>query len=235
MGSPGDSYSTAELGNCYIIPGEEDMTYAAKRKRQSAQLAPRQTQCHNYLQKSPSLFISGSPFKSLHALGPTEESLARIIDGKFSSMDRDELPVVTEFCFRVWPFGPYAFHNYQYAAMIKTDPDQRKLSDSRIAKLINGMGYTWKIDDIAADTLSPDWTRVDGHIIDPSEEASPAPILSGDSSSNSSDDDSDDDSDPNSDHGDSTEVEEESGDDSDPSSEYGGSSEAEEDHELEKA
>lgn len=60
--------------------------------------------------------------------------------------------MVTEIWFRVWPFGPYAFHNYQYAAMVKTDPDRGKLSDSRIAKIINGMGYTWKIDNIAADT-----------------------------------------------------------------------------------
>jgi hypothetical protein len=119
--------------------------------------------------------------------------------------------------------------------MIKTDPDYRKLFDSRIAKLINRMGYTWKIDDIAADTLSLDGTRVDGHIINLLKEASPALILNSDSSSNSSDDDSNDDSDPNSDYGDSTKVEKESGDDSDPSSEYGGSSEAKEDHELEKA
>lgn len=186
---------------------EERILHTAKRKRlPSLQAGPRKRK--NCLQRSPSLFSSGSPFKSLRGLGPPieeSESLARIIGDRISSMPRDKLPVVTEICFRLYPYGPYAFNAYQYTAMIKTDPSRRELSDSRISKLIKGMGYTWKIDDTEhTDILSPDWTRVDGLIIDPSKEESDTPVLSSDSSSDPSDDD--DDSEPSSNNRDSSEA-----------------------------
>jgi hypothetical protein len=130
----------------------------------------------------------------------------RTIGDRISSMPRDKLPVVTEICFCLYPYGPYAFNAYQYTAMIRTDPGRRELSDSHISKLINGMGYTWKVNDTEhTDILSPDWTRVDGLIIDPSKEESDVPVLSSDSSSDSSGDD--DDSEPSSNNRDSSEAE----------------------------
>jgi hypothetical protein len=86
--------------------------------------------------------------------------------------------------------------------MIKTDPNRRELSNSCIAKLIKGMGYTWKIDDITADIPSPGWIRVYGLMIDPlKDESTPVP------SSHSSNSLSDKDSDPSSDDRDSSKAE----------------------------
>jgi hypothetical protein len=189
MGSPGDSRN-AGLGNCHTTPYEEEIIHAA-------------TERPHYIRKSPSLFISDHPFEKTHSIGPTEESLPRIFDDWLSRMAKDKLPVVTEICFRLWPCGPYSRNAemYQYTAMIKTDP-KRELSDSRVRKLIKEMGYTWRLSDIEVETLSPDYTRVDGHIINPSTEMPDA--FSSESSSNSSDDDSE----SCSDDGDSSKVEE---------------------------
>jgi hypothetical protein len=70
-------------------------------------------------------------------------------------MPRDRLPVVAEICFRLYLCGPNDFDGYEYTAMIKTDPDQPKLSGSRVAELIKGMGYAREISDITVDTRSP--------------------------------------------------------------------------------
>jgi hypothetical protein len=92
------------------------------------------------LQEFPSLLTSRSPPMSICALGPTEECRARFIDDEFSSMPSEE-PVVIQICFRLYPYGPSAFQGYQYAAIIKTDPNQWSLSGNQIAELIQGMGY----------------------------------------------------------------------------------------------
>ena len=109
-------------------------------------------------------------------------------------MPKDRLPAVVEFHIRLYPCGPCAFDCYQYMALIKTDPDQPDLNGDDITELFRGMGYAWEINDINVD-VSPDWTRVEGLIRDPSKERF-------DSSSDSSDD-----SNP-SDYGDSREEQE---------------------------
>ena len=113
------------------------------------------------------LFTSGSPSMSICALGP--ESRARLIDNRISGMPREKLPAVTQICFRLWPCGPRAFDGYDYTAMIKTNPAQPKLSGDRIAELIQGISYAWEINNITADILSPDWTRVKGIVFDSSD------------------------------------------------------------------
>jgi hypothetical protein len=101
---------------------------------------------------------------SIYAIGPTRESLARYIDNRVLSMPRETLPVVTQLCFRLYPCEPRAFDSYKYSAIIKTDPNQQKLSANRIHKLIKGLGYTREIKDLNLDIISPDWTQV-GSII----------------------------------------------------------------------
>jgi hypothetical protein len=101
---------------------------------------------------------------SICAIGPTRESLARYMDDRVLSMPGERLPVVTQLCFRLYPCGPRAFNGYEYSAIIKTDPNQRKLSANRICKLIKALGYTREIEDLNLDIISPDWTRVGGVI-----------------------------------------------------------------------
>lgn len=78
--------------------------------------------------------------------------------------------MVTQICFRVWPYGPriVAFTLYEYTAMIKTDPNQPNLSWEHIEKLIKGIiSHTWEVDDFTIKILSPDWTYIEGFLYTP--------------------------------------------------------------------
>ncbi|KFX92299.1 hypothetical protein O988_07328 [Pseudogymnoascus sp. VKM F-3808] len=117
-------------------------------------------------------FTSRLPTSSICALplyrhglsnDPPKESLSKLIEGQVRSVPKEKLPIVTQICSHVWPYGPSicAFTIYQYAAMIKTDPKKEKLSLECIDTLIKGMVWQdHERDDYEVNVLSRDWTYV---------------------------------------------------------------------------
>ena len=114
------------------------------------------------------LFRLGSLFKSTRVLGsaPKEsQSDVEIMNNKIPTIPEKKLPVVTEFCSRLYPFGPYCYKACQYVAVIETDPNLPELSDLDITRLMQGL-VGFKICDMFLDsdqveTLRQGQIRVD--------------------------------------------------------------------------
>jgi hypothetical protein len=130
------------------------------------------------------------------------EALERCINDPMSNIPKEKLPLVTEVCFHLRPYGPSSYQCYDYAIKIETDPDQPELDQGRISELIEELRFTRHIanDDVADyKVVSPELTLVTGHF-------SKSDFDNSDPSSN--DEDSSDDGHPRSDNGGSSGVEE---------------------------
>ena len=139
-------------------------------------------QQRKYISDSPSLLTAKISFEP--SFGHNEERMVKLLEDWLPTIAEDELPLVTEICSRLWPGGPHAprMGIQRFVAMIKTEPSQEELSESRVRDALKKLGYTWKLTLGNVEKVSPDYTLAYGCFINPS--------FTSDSSGSSSDCDS---------------------------------------------